>query len=110
MRPVDPGPTEYEPYELIFLDNGRGKHPDGIDHLQSLGVRVIERDEPFNWAKLNNDGARQSDGELLLFLNDDIEVVDGSWLTELVSHAMRPEIGTVGALCSTRTAPSSTPA
>ena len=90
--------TEYDNYELIFLDNGRGKHPDGIKYLHDKGIKVIEKHEPFNWAKLNNDGARDCDGEILLFLNDDIEVTQGSWLTELVSHAVRDDVGAVGAL------------
>lgn len=90
--------TAYINYELIFIDNSRGKHPAGIAYLRSLGLKVIERDEPFNWAKLNNDGARASDADLLLFLNDDVEVVEEDWLTELVSQAIRPDIGAVGAL------------
>jgi GT2 family glycosyltransferase len=90
--------TTYRNYELLFIDNSHGKHPEGIAFLRSLGCTVLERDEPFNWAKLNNDGARASTGELLLFLNDDMEITEGDWLTELVSQANRPEIGAVGAL------------
>ena len=90
--------TAYKNYELIFIDNSRGKHPEGIAYLRSLGLKVIERDEPFNWAKLNNDGARISEGDLLLFLNDDVEVIEENWLTELVCQAMRPDVGAVGAL------------
>ena len=90
--------TSYPDYELVFLDNSRGANPDGIEFLRSRGHRVIERDEPFNWARLNNVGARAASGELLLFLNDDIEVTDADWLTELVRLAMRPDVGTVGAL------------
>ena len=90
--------TSYDNYELVFLDNGRGAHQDGIDLIRSRGYQVIERNEPFNWARLNNVGARAASGELLLFLNDDIEVTDPDWLTELVRLAVRPDIGTVGAL------------
>jgi glycosyltransferase involved in cell wall biosynthesis len=61
-------------------------------------VKILERNEPFNWAKLNNDGANESKGELLLFLNDDIEVLDGSWLKNLVSNAVREDVGSVGAM------------
>jgi GT2 family glycosyltransferase len=90
--------TEYRNFELVFIDNGRGRYPEGNAYLRGQGLTVLERDEPFNWAKLNNDGARESDGELLLFLNDDIEVVDGRWLGELVAQACREEIGCVGAM------------
>ena len=90
--------TEYSNYELIFIDNGRGKYSEGIDYLKQGGIEVLERHEPFNWAKLNNDGAKESAGELLLFLNDDMEVIKGSWLRELVSQAVRDEVGSVGAM------------
>lgn len=90
--------SQYPNLEILFLDNSRGKHPEGIEYIKSKGFAVVERDEPFNWAKLNNDGARLTDGELLLFLNDDIEVTDGSWLHELVSLAVRPDVGAVGPL------------
>ena len=90
--------TSYKNYELIAIDNSRGRNQDGIQLLRDNGARVLERDEDFNWAKLNNDGAAEANGELLLFLNDDIEIIDPDWLTELVSQAQRPEIGAVGAL------------
>lgn len=90
--------TSYPSYELLFLDNGRGRWPDGIEYLRAKGLRVIERDEPFNWARLNNFGAGACDGELLLFLNDDIEVVEAEWLHELVVQALVPDVGSVGAL------------
>jgi len=90
--------TSYPSYELLFLDNGRGKNLDGIEYLRSKGLQVIERDEPFNWARLNNAGARACAGELLLFLNDDIEVREPEWLGELVAQALVADVGTVGAL------------
>lgn len=89
--------TGYPDFEVIVLDNGRGAHPDGIEWLRERVDRVIECNEPFNWARLNNIGARAAGGELLLFLNDDIEVTDPQWLDELVRQALRPDIGTVGA-------------
>jgi len=90
--------TSYTNFELIFLDNGRGQHPDGIAFLRENDIKVIERNEPFNWSRLNNIGAKNSDGELLLFLNDDIEVINANWLEELVRQATRPSIGAVGSL------------
>ena len=90
--------TTYPNYELLVIDNGRGANRDGIDWTRENGVTVLERNEPFNWAKLNNDGARESDGELLLFLNDDIEIIDEDWLVELVRQSTRPGIGSAGSL------------
>jgi GT2 family glycosyltransferase len=90
--------TRYPAYQLLMIDNSRGRHPDGIAFLRDHGLQVLERNEPFNWAKLNNDAARASTGDVLLFLNDDIEVVDETWLDELVALVCRDEVGTVGAL------------
>ncbi|NEQ44974.1 MAG: glycosyltransferase [Leptolyngbya sp. SIOISBB] len=90
--------TAYSSYELVFIDNSRGNHPEGIAYLNQQAVRVIEYDAPFNWSRLNNLGAAAAQGELLLFLNDDIEIIEPEWLGELVAQASRPEVGTVGAL------------
>ncbi|MEM6836401.1 MAG: glycosyltransferase family 2 protein [Cyanobacteria bacterium P01_C01_bin.120] len=90
--------TAYPQYELIFLDNSRSQHPAGIKYLHQQGVRVIECDMSFNWSKLSNMGAAAAQGELLLFLNDDIEIIDANWLSELVSQAIRPDVGVVGGM------------
>ena len=90
--------TAYPQVERIFIDNSRGEHPDGIAMLRRSGATVIERDQPFNWAALSNDGAREASGELLLFLNDDLHADDPDWLTELVRQALRPDVGAVGPL------------
>ena len=51
---------------------------------------------PFNWSRFNNRAVAASRGEFLLFLNDDIEIIDPSWLDVLVEMAQRPEVGVVG--------------
>ena len=90
--------TDYSNFEIVILDNSRGKNPDGISYLIDKGLKVIDCDFDFNWPRLNNLGAKESDGELLLFLNDDVEITDAGWLTELVKQAQRSCVGTVGAL------------
>jgi len=60
-------------------------------------ARVLEFDEPFNFQRLNNWAAGQAQGELLLFLNNDIEALHAGWLEALAEHAQRPEVGAVGA-------------
>ena len=59
--------------------------------------KVLKVPGPFNYSKINNEGARNAEGEILLLLNNDIEIIHSNWLTEIVSHAIRPEIGCVGA-------------
>lgn len=90
--------TNYENFEIIMLDNSRGKYPEGIAYLHEKNFQVIECDEAFNWARLNNIGASHTTAEHLLFLNDDIEVIDEDWLLHMVKLAQRPEVGSVGGL------------
>ena len=90
--------TSYPNYEIVILDNSRGKFPDGIAYLQSQGVNIISCDFDFNWPRLNNIGVREAKGDYLLFLNDDVEVIEEQWLDELLKQAQRDEVGAVGAL------------
>lgn len=90
--------TDYANMEIVILDNSRGDHPEGIQYARDAGALVIECDEAFNWSRLNNMGARQGSGDVLLFLNDDIEIIHSDWLTELVRQVMRDDIGTVGCM------------
>jgi O-antigen biosynthesis protein len=91
--------TTYPHYELVLVSNNSVR-PETFALLDTLtDARVVKRtwDFPFNYPAINNWAARQATGELLLFLNNDMEVVDPGWLTELVAQAQRPEVGAVGA-------------
>ena len=85
--------------EIIVVDNG-STDADVRAYYESCarsGVRIVAFDEEFNYSRACNRGAEAATGELLLFLNNDIEVLEPGWLAELVRHAVRPEIGAVGA-------------
>lgn len=87
--------------EIIVLDNG-SRDPATLEHLRALAargaIRLIPADFPFNYSRLNNLGAAQARGEVLVFCNDDIEVLEPGWLTEMTAWARQPGIGAVGAL------------
>jgi GT2 family glycosyltransferase/predicted nucleic acid-binding Zn-ribbon protein len=89
--------TLYRNYEIIILDND-STDPDTISYLKNLPHRVERFNEPFNFSKINNLGARLAKGDYLLFLNNDTEVIDGKWLESMLEHSQRPEVGVVGAL------------
>lgn len=92
--------TDYPNYEIVLVDNGSREEATLrlYDRLRgNPRVRLVAFDEPFNYSRANNVGARHARGELLLFLNNDTEALDGGWLTELVRWAERPEVGVVGA-------------
>jgi GT2 family glycosyltransferase/2-polyprenyl-3-methyl-5-hydroxy-6-metoxy-1,4-benzoquinol methylase len=59
-------------------------------------ANVVEYNEPFNFQSLNNWAAKRADGSLLLFMNNDVEVLHEGWLEALAENAQRAEIGAVG--------------
>jgi glycosyltransferase involved in cell wall biosynthesis/predicted SAM-dependent methyltransferase/cephalosporin hydroxylase len=92
--------TTYPNFEIIIIDNGSDDEHT-LDYLRELMSRsrisVIRDERPFNFSALNNVAAAHANGSVLALINDDIEVITPNWLTEMVSHALRPDIGAVGA-------------
>ena len=92
--------TTYPHYEILIVDNG-SDDPATLDWLADVQgnqrVRVLRDDRPFNYSALNNGAVRHARGELLGLLNNDLEVITPDWLDEMVSHALQPGIGAVGA-------------
>jgi GT2 family glycosyltransferase len=92
--------TTYRDYEILIVDNG-SDDPKVLEYLESVQrdhrLRVIRDDRPFNFSALNNAAVEQTRGDMVALINNDIEVISSDWLTEMVSHAARPEIGAVGA-------------
>jgi O-antigen biosynthesis protein len=92
--------TTYSNYEILIVDNG-SDDPAVLRYFKSLAseprIRVIRDDRPFNYSALNNAAVKQAHGEIIGLINNDIEVITPDWLSEMVSHALRPEVGAVGA-------------
>ena len=93
--------TTYPNFEVIIVDN-QSTDPKTLAYFDTLkrerGVRLLPFDEPFNFSAINNFAAGKAKGELLGFLNNDLEIISPGWLDEMVQNAIRPEIGAVGAL------------
>lgn len=93
--------TNYPNFELLILDNGSICNTT-LDYMVEVEqrdprVRVLRWNHPFNYSAINNFGASQAKGEFLALVNNDIEPINSDWLDEMVSQAIRPEIGCVGA-------------
>lgn len=93
--------TMYSNYEVLVVDN-QTTQSSALRYLAGIAgeepkVTVLKYDKPFNYSDINNQAVTQAQGEVLLFLNNDVEILHGDWLTEMVSHAMRPDVGCVGA-------------
>ena len=94
------GKTTYSNYEIIVVDNG-SDDPEALRYFESLGrdtrIRVLRDDSAFNYSALNNSAVSQARGEIVGLINNDIEVISPDWLSEMVSLAIQPGVGAVGA-------------
>lgn len=92
--------TDYPNYEIIIVDNG-SDDVNILEYFEHLShnplIRILRDDGPFNYSALNNAAVLQSEGDLIGMINNDIEVISPDWLSEMVSHALRPGVGAVGA-------------
>lgn len=93
--------TRYPDIELVVVDN-QSSEPGTLaylDDLRSSGrATVLVHDAPFNYSAINNRAVSLCAGQVLCLLNNDIEVISGGWLEEMVGQALRPGIGAVGAM------------
>jgi len=93
-------PLDHGQWEIVVVDNG-STQPESLSYLQELddreAIKVLRDGGPFNYSRLNNQAVLQSRGRVLLFLNNDTEVISGHWLQRLVAQAERPDVGAVGA-------------
>jgi GT2 family glycosyltransferase len=94
--------TSYPNFEILVVDND-SDDSETIDYLKEIPatsngrVRVAHFPGEFNFSAINNFGVTQTDAPVVGLLNNDLEVINGDWLEEMVSHALRPGIGCVGA-------------
>ena len=93
--------TDYAHWEAIIVDNGSAE-PDALQFLTSLGsdprFKLLRDEREFNYSALCNEGVAAASGEIVVLLNNDVDPINRDWLTELVAHARRTEIGLVGAM------------
>lgn len=93
--------TDYPNYEIVVVDN-QSSEPETLRYFneikQNPRVRVLEYDAPFNYSKINNYAASHCICDIIGLINNDIEIIHPDWLSEMVSHAVRPYIGVVGAM------------
>lgn len=86
----------HQPLEILVVDN-ESRDPATLDYLDAFDGRVVRYPHRFNYARQMNLAATEARGEVLLLLNNDARPVGAEWFDALLEHAMRPEIGAVGA-------------
>ena len=92
--------TDYPNFEVLVLDN-QSSDPEALEYLAALGedsrFKVIPYNAAFNYSAINNYAVTLAQGEIIGMVNNDIEAIHADWLSEMVSHVVRPEVGAVGA-------------
>ncbi len=91
--------STYDDYEIVCVVDD-STDPAVLDELRMIGgdrLRLVRYDRKFNFSAKVNLGAVRSEGEHLLILNDDMEVVTPDWIERMVMYSDMPEIGAVGA-------------
>lgn len=90
----------YQNVEIILIEN-HSTEPATFALYQELtqrpNLRLLTWTKEFNYASVNNFAAQEARGEILLFLNNDMEVITPDWIEEMLCHALRPGVGVVGA-------------
>ena len=92
--------TTYPDYEIIVVENN-SREPETFAYYKTIdgkdNIRVITWDKPFNYSAINNFGIRHASGQYVICLNNDIQVITGGWMEELLGVCQREEVGVVGA-------------
>lgn len=90
--------TNYNNFEIVVVNN-QSQNEETYKYFDKMNdkFKVIEFNEAFNYSKMNNVAAKQTESDFILFLNNDTEVIESDWLTSMVEHSLRDEVGVVGA-------------
>lgn len=93
--------TKYTNYDIVIVENG--SQSDEIKQYykeisKQSGIKVIEWDKGFNFSAINNYGVKNADGEYIILLNNDVEIISESWIDEMLTYAQLSEVGAVGCM------------
>lgn len=93
--------TSYKNF-VLYLVNNQSALPETLALLLELEkssrfkTKIINFNEPFNYSRLYNTAVAQINHELMLFMNNDLEVIRGDWLETMLEHIYRDKVGAVG--------------
>jgi O-antigen biosynthesis protein len=92
--------TDYKNFKICIVDNNSSESRTKLFFnkiIRNKAVSVLSDTKEFNFSRLNNFAVSEINSPLLTFLNNDIEVINKEWLSEMVVQGIRPDIGAVGA-------------
>jgi GT2 family glycosyltransferase len=93
--------TSYQNFEILLIDNNSDDlealaYFDKLDGAEDK-VTLLRYPHEFNYSAINNFAVAHAKGEIVGLINNDIEVISANWLTDMVGHTLRADIGCVGA-------------
>ncbi len=92
--------TTYSNYEIVVIENN-STEKETFDYYGEIekasNIKIVYWKDEFNYSAINNFGVQHADGEYILFLNNDTEVINDEWLSQMVGFCQREEVGIVGA-------------
>ena len=92
--------TSYMNYEIIIVENN-SETKEIFEYYESLkernNIKVVTFKGEFNYSAVNNLGVKHADGDYILLLNNDTQVISVNWIEELLMFAQRKDVGAVGA-------------
>ena len=91
--------STYDNYEIIIVENN-SESKEIFDYYSSIecdNIKIIKYEGSFNYSKICNLGVSKANGEYILLLNNDVQVITVNWLEEMLMYAQRSDVGAVGA-------------
>lgn len=91
--------STYKNVEILIIENNSKEKETFAyyEQIQSEKIRVLHWEKEFNYSAINNYGVQHAKGDYLLFLNNDVEVINPDWIQEMVANCQRKQVGIVGA-------------
>lgn len=92
--------TDYQNYDVIMVNN-HSEDKETAAYLDEISgnpaIRILSYEHAFNFSAINNFAVMQTDADYIVFLNNDTEVITPGWLSAMMEHMTRKEVGAVGA-------------
>lgn len=95
------GKSSYKNFEVIVVENN-STEKETFEYYEAIAqkhgnVKIVKWEGNFNYSAINNFGVNYAKGEFILLLNNDVEIINGSCLEEMLMFAQRKDVGAVGA-------------
>lgn len=93
--------SSYKNFEVIIVENN-STEKETFEYYEAIAqkhgnIKIVKWEGNFNYSAINNFGVNYAKGEYILLLNNDVELINGSCLEEMLMFAQRKDVGAVGA-------------